>query len=190
MSWMILGYDNSKSPDKLVVTNSGTGGFDEFLEAISPDKACYMYLNYKFGDTGRSRFIVMSYVPEALNGLQKARVVGHRGAVESFIKYYQINWHSQSIDEITEAELNKKLRKAGGADYSAQESNKGNFSDYKKVTREFYSETDRKTQLKGLVYAEGPLVTTPCDITGRAMVAPSTEFLKNTSEAFKGNNVK
>jgi len=187
LTYMILGYDNSVSQDKLFVTASGTGDFDEFVENITENKPIYMYLNYKFGDTGRSRFIVMSYVPEAINGLQKARVVGHRGAVESFIKYYQISWHCLSIDEIKESELSKKLRNAGGADYSVQEQNKGNFSNYKTQTKEFYSETDKNTKVKGLSYGKGPLTTTPCDISGRAMVAPTSEVKKNTSEFFKGN---
>jgi hypothetical protein len=133
LSWMILGYNNAVSPDKLVVLESGEGGFDEFVNALPSEKPVYMYLNYRFGDTGRPRFIFMSYTPEAFNGLQKARVMGHRGAVETFIKYYQISWHCLSIEEITEAELNKKLRSAGGADYSVQETNKGNFSSYKKI---------------------------------------------------------
>jgi hypothetical protein len=183
---MILGYDNSISPDKLKVVESGDGDFSDFVEHLSDEKPVYMYLNYRFGDTGRPRFIFMSFVPEAFNGLQKARVLGHRAAVETFIKYYQISWHCLSIDEIKEDELNNKLRKAGGADYSVQESNKGNFSSYKKQTKDFYEETDKRTAIKSLVYEKGPLTTTACDISGRSMVAPSTEFLKNTSEAFKG----
>jgi len=189
LSWMILGYNNAVSPDKLVVIESGEGGFDDFVSALPGEKPVYMYLNYSFGDTGRPRFIFMSYVPEAFNGLQKARVLGHRNAVESFIKYYQISWHCLSIEEITEAELNKKLKTAGGADYSVQESNKGNFSSYKKATKSFYEETDKRTQVKP-TYTQGPLTVTPCDISGRAMVAPSTEFLKNTSEVFKASNQK
>jgi len=188
LSWMILGYNNSVSPDKLIVLQSGNGDFEEFSSFLEAEKPVYMYLNYRFGDTGRPRFIFMSYVPEAFNGLQKARVLGHRNAVEGFIKFYQISWHCLSIEEITEAELNKKLRQAGGADYSAQESNKGNFSSYKKTTRDFYEETDKRTAVKP-TYSQGPLAVTPCDISGRAMVAPSSEFQKNTSEVFKGSKV-
>src|SRR4051812_36375294 len=47
----------------------------------------------------------MSYVPDSLNGLTKARVVGHRGDVENFIKYMHISWHCLNIEEIKEAEL-------------------------------------------------------------------------------------
>jgi len=92
-----------------------------------------------------------------------------------------------SIEEITEQELNKKLRKAGGADYSAQEENKGNFSSYKKTTRQFYEETDKKTAISAISFHKGPLAVTPCDISGRSMVAPASEVNKNTSEIFKGS---
>lgn len=47
----------------------------------------------------------MSYVPDSLNGLTKARVVGHRGDVENFIKYMHISWHCLSLEEIKESEL-------------------------------------------------------------------------------------
>lgn len=80
------------------------------------------------------------------------------------------------------------LLKAGGANYSVQEDNKGNFGDYKKTTHQFYQQKDKETALSKVVYAEGPLTTTPCDISGRAMVAAQTDFMKNTSTFFKGKN--
>jgi len=144
-----------------------------------------MYLNFHFGDTGRGRFILMSFVPEFLGSMDKARVVGHKGDTEKFFKYYQITWHFNTLDDLVEGELTKKLLAAGGANYSVQESNKGDFTSYKKKTKEFYDETDKKTAVK-IVYSTGPLVTTPCDITGRPTVASSTEAHKNTSEIFKG----
>ncbi len=80
------------------------------------------------------------------------------------------------------------LLKAGGANYSVQEENKGNFGDYKKVTHQFYQQKDKETALKKVVYAEGPLTTTPCDISGISMVASQSEFFKNTSNVFRGKN--
>jgi len=32
----------------------------------------------------------MTYVPDKMSGLAKSRVVGHRPAVEKFLKYFQI----------------------------------------------------------------------------------------------------
>lgn len=60
------------------------------LPAHVPDEACYMYLNYSFGDSNRSKFIFMTFVPDTLGGMAKSRIVGHRPAVAKFIKYSQI----------------------------------------------------------------------------------------------------
>jgi len=184
LNWIIFGYD-IKNKDKLLVAETGEGDFDEFYEAIPEDKPVYMFLNYKFGDTGRNKSVFMSYVPDSLNGLTKAKVVGHRGDIEKFIKYMHISWHCLSYDEIKEADLKKMLLNAGGANYSVQEDNKGDFSNYKNTTKSFYSEKDKETQVKA-VYHTGPLSVTPCDISGRAMVASQTEFKSNTSNFFKG----
>jgi len=127
----------------------------------------------------------MTYVPDSMNGLVKARVLGHRSDVESFFKYMHITWHVLSFDEISEKELNRMLLKAGGANYSVQDTNKGDFGSYKKTTSEFYQKKDGETQLKKVVYNAGPLSVTPCDISGRSMVAAQTDLLKNTSEVFK-----
>lgn len=127
----------------------------------------------------------MSYVPDFLNGIEKSRVVGHRAAVEKFIKYMQITWNVLTLDELQEKELNNKLLKAGGANYSVQESNKGDFSSYKTATRQFYEEKDKETQVKP-IYHQGPLMTTPVDISGRPTVALATDAHANTSDFFKG----
>lgn len=66
------------------------------------------------------------------------------------------------------------------------ESNKGDFTSYKKKTKEFYDETDKRTLVKA-VYNTGPLSTTPCDISGRPTVAAAADAQKNTSDFFKGD---
>jgi hypothetical protein len=75
--------------------------------------------------------------------------------------------------------LQKKLLAAGGANYSVQESDKGDFSSYKKSTREFYTETEKKGTVSAIVYQTGPLTTTPMDISGRSMVASQSDFRGN-----------
>lgn len=75
--------------------------------------------------------------------------------------------------------LQKKLLAAGGANYSVQEADKGNFGAYKNTTASFYSETEKKGNVGAVVYQTGPLTTTPMDISGRAMVAPPADFRAN-----------
>jgi len=182
LSWAIFGYGSSKN--KLEVLSSGTGDVNDLKDNI-PDQPVYIYFKHVFGDTERSKFIFMTYVPESLNGLQKSRVLGHRGSVESFFKYFHIAWHILDMSELEEETLLKKLLSAGGANYSVQESNKGNFSDYKTKTKQFYNETEKRGDNIVFKNEQSPLSLTPIDISGRPTVAPTTQFLGNTSKDLK-----
>jgi len=180
LAWFVLGYAPG-SQTKIVVIALGETGFEE-MKASLPEDAVYIYINFRFGDTQRSKFIFMTYVPDTLNALKKSRVVGHRPAVEKLLKYMTLQWHVLDKSEMIRETLEKKLLAAGGANYSVQESNKGDFSSYKQATKEFYQETDKATQLTGVVYQQGPLTVTPMDISGRSMVAAQSEFRANTKD--------
>jgi chemotaxis protein histidine kinase CheA len=178
LMWFILGYQTN-SQNRLIVASSGTGGFSEMHSFIQED-AQFVYINYKFGDTQRSKFIFMTYVPDSLPGLKKSRVVGHRPAVEKMLKYIHLQWHILDKNEMKQEILEQKLLAAGGANYSVQESDKGDFSGYKQTTKEFYTEKDKNTKLTDLLYDKGPLAReTPMDIGGRSMVAAQSEFKSN-----------
>jgi len=178
--WFILGYAQN-SQNKLIVIASGDKDFDEMKSNLIED-ACFMYINYKFGDTQRSKFLYMTYVPDSLGGLKKSRVVGHRPAVEKLLKYIHLQWHVLDKSEMTTKVLNEKLLAAGGANYSVQESNKGDFSGYKQTTKDFYSAKEKDTKLSEIVYEKGPLAITPMDIQGRNMVASQSEFKGNLKD--------
>jgi len=180
LSWFILGYAPN-SQTKLNVIALGDTGFNE-MKAEVPEDGVYMYLNHRFGDTKRSKFIFMTYVPDSLPGLKKSRVVGHRPAVEKFLKYITFQWHILDKAEMILDYVDKRCRIIGGADYSVQEQNKGDFGSYKQTTREFYQGTDKATQVSGVVYQKGPLTTTPMDLAGRAMVAAQSEFRGNLKD--------
>eukprot|EP01126_Amoeba_proteus_P023605 TRINITY_DN236_c0_g1_i14.p1 TRINITY_DN236_c0_g1~~TRINITY_DN236_c0_g1_i14.p1 ORF type:complete len:445 (-),score=122.94 TRINITY_DN236_c0_g1_i14:468-1613(-) len=92
LNWMMIGYADNLKTNKLSVIGCGSGGWNELLVAI-PEDAVYIYLDYKFGDTARSKFVFITYVPDSLSSLKKSRVVGHRPAVEKLLKYMQISWH-------------------------------------------------------------------------------------------------
>jgi len=178
LMWFILGYQ-ANSQSKLVVSALGTGDFNEMFSSIQED-AQFVYINYKFGDTQRSKFIFMTYVPDSLGGLKKSRVVGHRPAVEKMLKYIHLQWHILDKNEMKQDVLDQKLLAAGGANYSVQESDKGDFSGYKQTTKDFYSEKDKNTKLTDVLYDKGPLSReTPIDIGGRSMVAAQSEFKQN-----------
>jgi len=178
LMWFILGYPTN-SQNKLVVQSSGSGDFNEMHSYVQED-AQFVYINYKFGDTQRSKFIFITYVPDSLSGLKKSRVVGHRPAVEKMLKYIHLQWHILDKNELKQDALEQKLLAAGGANYSVQESHKGDFSGYKQTTKDFYAEKDKVTKLTDVLYDKGPLAReTPIDIGGRSMVAAQSEFKQN-----------
>jgi hypothetical protein len=132
-----------------------------------------------------AKFLFLTYVPDALPGLRKMKVQNHKGSVDTFFKYYHVGIPAFSKPELAEKVIVEKLKKAGGADYGTGQGggSRGaqNFGTIKNQSRTFYAETDKKTELKNIVFQKGPLTTTPCDLSGRPMVAPPTEVKKNTN---------
>jgi len=137
LNWMVMGYIDGGNPDAIKIIGKGQEGFNEMKSAL-PDAPVYMYLRYLFGDTGRSKFVFLTYVPDTLSGLRKAKVVQHRPAVTKFVKYFQIEWHVLRKDELVVETLEKKLLAAGGANYSVQAEDKGDFKSYKGSTATFH----------------------------------------------------
>eukprot|EP00128_Syssomonas_multiformis_P014904 Colp12_sorted_trinity150504_noHs@12917 len=181
-NWMLLGYGSEQH--KLKVYGSGQGGFEEFQSKI-PEEPVFGYFRYIFGDTARSKFIFFSYVPDNLNGLKKAKVLGHKPAVESFLKYFHIQMHILTLKDLTVTNLESKLKAAGGADYGVGKgggtTGDQQFGNIKNQAKGFYKQTETQATIKSVTYTKGPLTTTPCDLSGRPTVAAATEARKNMS---------
>jgi len=178
--WMLLRYDGQTN--RLKVTNSGSGGFKELVNSLV-EEPLYAYFRHTFGDTSRTKFIFLNYVPEALNGLKKAKVAGHKPEVAAFLKYFHVEINALSRDDINIKNLETKLRSAGGANYgigSGGGSTGGeNFGGIKANAVNFYAVKDKESKVE-IVYQKGPRTTTPIDLSGRATVASATEARKNT----------
>jgi len=184
LTWVMYGYGQSKN--RLQVISFGEGGFNEMKENV-PDVPVFVYFKFVFGDTGRSKFIYVNYIPDSISPIQKSKLLGHKAAFIEFVKYFHLSWDitDKSDSEFEEEMLIKKLLSAGGANYSVQETNKGNFSSYKTNTKNFYSEKEKSGSNTKIVYSQTPLALTPIDISGRPTVAPTTQFLGNTSKDLK-----
>jgi len=178
LNWVIYSYD-TEVKNKVKVHSSGEGDFSEIVDHAPDNIPVYIYFKYLFGDTKRARFILVSFVPDSFHGIQKSKVLGHRSAVQEFFKYFAFSWDIKDITDLEESTVVEKLLKSGGANYSVQEQNKGDFGSYKKTTKGYYSEKEKGGNVK-IVYSENPLSLTPMDISGRPSVAPTTDFKTNT----------
>lgn len=180
-NWMVLSY-TKENQNKLEVHGSGSGGYKEMAQNFI-EEPMFAYLRYTYGDTNRAKFIFIAYVPDNLNGLKKARINGHRPAVEAFLKYFHISIAALSKDDYSERNITAKLSTAGGAQYGVggggSSSGGEDFSAVKNRARGFYSGVEKEGNI-AIVYEKGPLTITPCDLSGRPMVANATEVKKNT----------
>jgi len=179
-NWMLLRYDGQTN--KLRVSKSGSGGFKELVASLV-EEPLFAYFSYTFGDTSRTKFIFLNYVPEVLNGLKKAKISAHKPEVAAFLKYFHVEINALSRDDISIKNLEAKLRSAGGADYGSGRgggtSGGENFGGIKANAANFYAVKDKQSKVE-IVYQKGPLTTTPIDLSGRPMVASASEARKNT----------
>jgi len=178
--WMLFLYDGQSN--RVTVKHSGSGGFTE-LQKHLVEEPLYGYCRHTFGDTQRAKFVFLSYTPETLNGLKKAKVAGHKPDVAAFLKYFHVEINALSRDDITVRNLENKLRSAGGADYGSGRgggtSGGEQFGQIKANAANFYAKTDKESKVD-IVYQKGPLSTTPVDLSGRPTVAVASEARKNT----------
>lgn len=168
-NWLILGYGGSKKT--LQLYGSGEGGLNEFVSKLPDNEVVYGYLRVVYGDSGRSKFVFVTYVPDSLSGLAKAKANMHKPSVDSFLKYFHIQVAATTASDLQEATIQAKLFAAGGANYGTggqAPAGSENFGNIKNNARSFFSETEKKGSVS-IQYNKDPLAaTTPVNLTGRA----------------------
>jgi len=167
--WLLLGYGTSKKA--LQLYGSGTGGLTEFASKLGNSEVLYGYVRVKYGDSARAKFVMVTYVPEGLSGLSKAKANMHKPSVDQFLKYHHVQVNATTTSDLQEATVQAKLASAGGANYGtggAAPAGSENFGNIKNNARSFFSETEKKGSVN-IVYNKDPLsTTTPVNLTGRA----------------------
>lgn len=167
--WMLMGYGTSKKA--LQLYNSGNGGLKDFVAHLPENEVLYGYVRMLYGDSGRAKFVFITYVPETLSGLAKAKANMHKPSVDQFLKYHHIQVYASSPADLQETTIQTKLQAAAGANYGTggvAPAGSENFGSIKNNARSFFSETEKKGTVK-IVYNKDALsTTTPVSLTGRA----------------------
>lgn len=178
-NWMLLGYRESQN--ELQLYGSGEGGLEE-MKSNLVEEPLFGYFSHVYGDTNRKKFIFLSWLPESVGGMKKSRVMGHKAAVDAFFKYFHITISAFQQSDLSQSVIEGRLKAAGGADYGVGTGGgtrgEQNFGGIKDQAKNLYLEKEKETNVQ-IVYEKGPLTTTPCDLSGRAMVAPPSEAKKN-----------
>jgi len=92
---------------------------------LEDDQVLYGYVRVVSGDSEskRAKFVFISWVGERVGALKRAKVSVHKASVKQVIQSYAIEVHAEKQEELTEDDINTRVRKAGGADYSGNLAN-------------------------------------------------------------------
>jgi len=169
-NWMALGYGTSKK--SLSLYGSGEGSLKEFTASLKDDEVTYGYVRVIYGDSQRSKFVFITFVPEGLSILTKARANTHKPAVTQYLKYLHTDVYATSVSELDEDVIQAKLKAASGANYGTggtAAAGSEDFGSIKDNARSFFQKTESQGNRQSIIYDKGPLSdTTPVALTGRA----------------------
>ncbi|CAG8733189.1 15832_t:CDS:2 [Acaulospora morrowiae] len=100
-NWLILGYHESR--DKISLYSKGTGGLDE-LRGNLKDEVLYGFLRIE------NRYVLFTYVSEAVSGVRRARALVHGRAVGALFKAHQVTINASTPTDLTEANVRNRLK--------------------------------------------------------------------------------
>jgi len=118
-NWLIIDYENDRS-DKLVLTQSGSGGLKELRENLQDDKASFAYARIDFAndkESKRQKFILICWIGEKVKIMRKAKVSVHAADVKKVLRSYSIDVAAEDRNDLKEEPIIIRLRKAAGASY-------------------------------------------------------------------------
>ncbi|RIB03392.1 hypothetical protein C2G38_2123103 [Gigaspora rosea] len=100
-NWLILGYHDTR--DKISLYSKGTGGLDELRNNLR-EEVLYGFLRIE------NRFVLLTYVSEAVSGVRRARALVHGRAVGALFKAHQIQINASTPNDLTEANVRNRLK--------------------------------------------------------------------------------
>ncbi|KAF4564695.1 hypothetical protein EYR40_010866 [Pleurotus pulmonarius] len=118
-NWLLLDYESDRS-DKLLVTQTGSGGLSELREVLDDTKASFAYVRVRYSndkESTREKFILVVWIGPQCKVMRKAKISVHSADVKGALRVYSIEVPARERDDLNEEPIVVKLRKAGGASY-------------------------------------------------------------------------
>jgi hypothetical protein len=117
-NWLLITYDPANNK-RWILHGKGSGGLAELKEAIGPNFLGYGYLRWSTGDESsrRTKFVIIKYLSKGLKMNVKAQMNLHRGDVEKVLNQVSIGLEAETLDELSDEEIETRIHKAGGAHY-------------------------------------------------------------------------
>jgi len=118
-TWLLLDYEADRS-DKLVLTETGTGGLNELREKLDESKASFAYVRVQYAndkESKREKFILVIWIGPSCKIMRKAKISVHTADVKQVLRVYSLEVPAREKDDLKEDPIVVRLRKAGGASY-------------------------------------------------------------------------
>ncbi|EGG16271.1 actin binding protein [Cavenderia fasciculata] len=121
-NWTLFGYEGNST---IVLQGKGSGGLEELKSNLHDDQVQFGYLRVTSGDSEskRAKFVLISWCGEKVGPLKRAKLSVHKASVKKVILNFAVEVHAEKQEELDEDEINTKVRKASGADYSGSLAN-------------------------------------------------------------------
>ena len=84
------------------------------------DEVLFAYVTVLYGDSRRVKNVLVTYVPDSLSGMKKARANMHKPAVEKFVQYFHTLVQATSPADVDVKTIMAKIKAAGGANYGGK----------------------------------------------------------------------
>jgi hypothetical protein len=119
-NWLLISYAGA-SGNALELSGTGTGGLSELTGKLDDGQAQYGYVRVEYANDSEStrvKFALVVWIGENTKVMRKARVSIEAGEVKKVLSHHSIQVDAREKSDLDEAEIVKRLRKAGGADYN------------------------------------------------------------------------
>ncbi|RUS18046.1 hypothetical protein BC937DRAFT_89195 [Endogone sp. FLAS-F59071] len=111
--------------DPLRLAATGSGGLAEFVRVLGEDVAGWGYVRVPMSNdeySQRVKFILISWCGPSVGVKLKAKLSTQIADVKNVLKSYHIEIPASHVEDLDEADVLIKLKKAGGANYDRQTS--------------------------------------------------------------------
>ncbi|KAI8887067.1 hypothetical protein K501DRAFT_243092 [Backusella circina FSU 941] len=100
-NWLMLGYNNTK--DTISLYSSGTNGLAEFRDQLK-NEILYGFVRVE------DRFILISYVPDSVSGVRRARALVHSRSVASILELSHAQITASSPSDLSDSNVRTRLK--------------------------------------------------------------------------------
>ncbi|XP_034644611.1 coactosin-like protein [Trachemys scripta elegans] len=117
ITWVTFKYDGST----IVPGDQGTD-YEEFTRECKDDIRLFGFVRFTTGDamSKRVKFALITWIGENVSGLQRAKTGTDKTLVKEVVQNFAKEFVISDYKELEEEYIKNELKKAGGANYDAQ----------------------------------------------------------------------